>query len=88
MEVELLLQLSGLTRQEIIVIKACAADAKSFESVVVTLVERYSGVHLREGRSLGRSDLRKSVHRSGKPSRYRTGKGKGKTYTHCRCLVL
>ena len=68
MKVELLLELSGLSRQEIIVIKACAPDAKSFESVAATLVEQYSGVHLREGRSLG-----------GRPSGYRP-KGKGKTY--------
>ena len=37
MRVELLLELSGLSRQEIIVIKACAPDAKSFESVAATL---------------------------------------------------
>ena len=53
MRIELLLELAGLTRQEIIVIKACAPDAKSFESVAATLVEQHSGVHLREGRSLG-----------------------------------
>ena len=53
MRVELLLELSGLSRQEIIVIKARAPDAKSFESVAAALVEQYSGVHLREGRSLG-----------------------------------
>ena len=52
MRVELLLELSGLSRQEIIVIKACAPDAKSFESVAATLIEQYSGVHLREGRTL------------------------------------
>ena len=65
------------------IIKACAPDAKSCESVAATLAEQYSGVHLREGRSLGQPDLRKSGHlqtRSGKPSGYRTGKGKGKTY--------
>ena len=55
MRVELLLELSGLSRQEIIVIKACAPDAKSFESVAATLVEQYSGVHLREGRSKGKT---------------------------------
>ena len=60
MRVELLLELSGLSRQEIIVIKACAPDAKSFESVAATLVEQYSGVHLREGRSLGQPNLRNS----------------------------
>ena len=40
MRVELLLELSGLTRQEIIVIKACAPDAKSFDAVAATLVEQ------------------------------------------------
>ena len=34
-------------------IKACAQDIKSFESVARTLIENYSGVHLREGRTLG-----------------------------------
>ena len=58
MRVELLLELSGLSRQEIIVIKACAPDAKSFESVAATLAEQYAGVHLREGRSLGQPNLR------------------------------
>ena len=82
MRVELLLELSGLSRQEIIVIKACAPDAKSFESVAATLVEQYSGVHLREGRSLGHPNLRNSGNlqtRSGRPAGYRP-KGKGKTY--------
>ena len=82
MRVELLLELSGLSRQEIIVIKVCAPDAKSLESVAATLVEQYSGVHLREGRSLGQPNIRNSGHlqtRSGKPSEYRS-KGKGKTY--------
>ena len=81
MRVELLLELSGLSRQEIIVIKACAPDAKSFESVAATLVEQYSGVHLCEGRSLGQPNLRNSGNlqtRSGRPSGYRP-KGKGKT---------
>ena len=82
MRVELLLELSGLSRQEIIVIKACAPDAKSFESVAATLVEQYSGVHLREGRSLGQPNLRNSGNlqsKSSRPSGYRP-KGKGKTY--------
>ena len=58
---ELLLELSGLTRQEILVNKACATDVKSFEPVASTLVEQYSGFHLREGRVLGQPDLRKSA---------------------------
>ena len=77
MRVELLLELSGLSRQEIIV------------TVAATLVEQYSGVHLPEGRSLGQPNLRNSGHlqaRSGKPSGYRP-KGKGKTYkAYTRCL--
>ena len=61
MRVELLLELSGLSRQEIIVIKACAPDAKSFESVAATLVEQYSGVQLREGRSLGQPNVTQAI---------------------------
>ena len=53
MRVELLLELSGLSRQESLVIKACTSNLKSFEAVAATLVEHYSGVHLKEGRSLG-----------------------------------
>ena len=68
MRVELLPELSGLSRQEIIVIKACAPDAKSFESVAATLVEQYS---LRNSGNLQT--------RSGRLSGYRP-KGKGKTY--------
>ena len=82
MRVELLLELFGLSRQEIIVIKACAPDAKAFESVAATLVEQYSEVHLREGRSLGQPNLRNSGNlqpKSSRPSGYRP-KGKGKTY--------
>ena len=82
MRVELLLELSGLSRQEIIVIKAFSPDARSFESVAATLVEQYSGVHLREGRSLGQPNLRNSGNlqsKSNRPSGYRP-KGKGKTY--------
>ena len=81
MRAELLLELSRLSRQEIIVTKACAPAAKSFESVAATLAEQYSGVHLREGRSQGQPSLRNSGHlqtRSGKPSGYRP-KHKGKT---------
>ena len=33
--------------QKIIVVKACAPDAKSFESAAATLEEQYSGVNLR-----------------------------------------
>ena len=33
--------------------KACAEDSKSFESMARVLVDHYSGIHLREGKSLG-----------------------------------
>ena len=36
-------------------VKACAEDSKSFESIARILVDHYSGVHLREGKSLGGS---------------------------------
>ena len=45
-------------------------------------MEQYSGVHLREGRSLGQPNLRNSGNlqsKSSRPSGYRP-KGKGKTY--------
>ena len=51
--VELPLELSGLTRQESLVIKAPATDSKSCDSVAAALIDNYSGTHLREGRSLG-----------------------------------
>ncbi|OLQ02118.1 hypothetical protein AK812_SmicGene15069 [Symbiodinium microadriaticum] len=47
MRVELVFELSGLNRQESLVIKACTSNAKSFEAVSATLVEHYSGVHLK-----------------------------------------
>ncbi|CAE7253985.1 RE2 [Symbiodinium natans] len=53
MRVELLLELSGLSRQEALVVKACTADPKKFEQIANTLVQHYTGVHLREGRALG-----------------------------------
>ena len=52
MRVELLLELSGLSRQEALVVKACAEDSNSFEGIAKVLVDHYSGVHLREGKTL------------------------------------
>ena len=66
----LLLALSGLNRQEQLVIKACCADSKSFDAVSTTLVEQYSGVHLREGRTLGSSEPRRF------PSKERVSNGR------------
>ena len=86
--VELLLELSGLSRQEALVIKACTSDAKSFEAVSATLVEHYSGTHLKEGRSLGGGgtfqDRRNPSSNFGTRSRAGPkgyGKGKGKGFT-------
>ena len=88
MRVELLLELSGLSRQEALVIKACTSAAKSFEAVSATLVEHYSGTHLKEGRSLGGGgtfqDRRNSSSSFGTRSRAGPkgyGKGKGRGFT-------
>ena len=88
MRVELLLELSGLSRQEALVIKACTSDAKSFEAISATLVEHYSGTHLKEGRSLGGGgtfqDRRNSSSSFGTRSRAGPkgyGKGKGRGFT-------
>ena len=64
-----MLELSGLSRQEVLVGKACAAT-KDFEGVAQVLVDQYSGIHVREGSKswVGRA----STLQSGKP-----GKGYG-----------
>eukprot|EP00439_Symbiodinium_sp_Y106_P009573 s2309_g1.t1 len=85
MRVELLLELSGLSRQESLVIKACTSNPKSFEAIAATLVEHYSGVHLKEGRSLGGGTFQDRRHNShgarnkSNPKGY--GKGKTKGFT-------
>ena len=94
MRVELLLELSGLSsRQESLVIKACTSNARSFEAIGATLVEHYSGVHLKEGRSLGGDgtfqDRRHPHSSNGTRSRAGCkghGKGKGKGLT-CRAYI-
>ena len=53
MRCELLIELSGLTHQEALVIKACAGSPLSFGKVANTLIEHYGSVHLRGGRPLG-----------------------------------
>ena len=55
MRVELLLELSGLTRQESLVGKGCTTNNRNFEDTCDTLVEHYSGVHPCEGHTLGGS---------------------------------
>ena len=48
--IELMLELSGISRQEILVVKACRAKTDcSFESTARVLIGHYSGIHLREG---------------------------------------
>ena len=88
MRVELLLELSGLSRQESLVIKTCTSNAKNLEAVGATLVEHCSGVHLKEGRSLGGGgtfqDRRHHHASNGTRSRAGSkgyGKGKGKGFT-------
>ena len=48
LRMELMLELSGLSRQEVLVVKAYTAT-KDFEGVAKVLVDQYSGIHLREG---------------------------------------
>ena len=47
LRMELMLELSGLSRQETLVVRACATT-KNFEGVAAVLVDQYSGIHLRE----------------------------------------
>ena len=69
LRMELMLELSGLSRQEVLVVKDCAAT-KDFEGVAQVLVDQYSGIHVREGSKswVGRT----STPQFGKP-----GKGYG-----------
>ena len=67
LRMELMLELSGLSRQEVLVVKACAAT-KDFEGVAKVLVDQYSGIHLREGSKSwnGRSSTPQSYGKFGK----------------------
>ena len=75
---ELLLELSGLSRQEILVTKACA-NPKNFEGYCKVLVDHYSGVHLREG---GKTWQGRSSPMTGKGKSYGSNShsGKGKSF--------
>ena len=75
---ELLLELSGLSRQEILVTKACA-NPKNFEGYCKVLVDHYSGVHLREG---GKTWQGRSSPMTGKGKSYSNHSGKGKNEMH------
>ena len=61
---ELMLELSGLSRQEVLVVKACAAT-KDFEGVAEVLVDQHSGIHF-EGRFqvMGRSRIHPTIRKT------------------------
>ena len=65
--------------------KACAEDSKNFEAVARVLVDHYSGVHLREGKSLGGSSSapRSNFRYTGKGSKPK-GRSKGRAYPAVR----
>eukprot|EP00435_Cladocopium_sp_Y103_P068333 s119_g31.t1 len=81
MRTELLLELSGISRQEILVVKACSKD-QSFDEVVRVLIQNYSGIHLKEssrswsGRAPMSSSGKFSSKGKGKSS-YGSSSGKG-----------
>ena len=83
LRMELMLELSGLSRQEVLVVKACAAT-NDFEGVAKVLVDQYSGIHLREGSKswIGRSSTPQSYGKFGKgygSKGPQSGKGSYKT---------
>ena len=75
MRVELMLELSGLSRQECLVIKACTVDPSQFEQIAATLIQHYGSIHLRE-------NSRTWNDKTSGDSKGNKGKGKtyGKTY--------
>ena len=70
MRAELMIELSGITQQEALVVKAISGTPLEFEKVGKTLIEHYGAVRLRGGRPLT----------SGTPGGYNKGitKGQGK----------
>ena len=73
MRSELMLELSGISRQEVLVIKSCALSL-SFEHIAEVLVKHYSSTHLKEG-SRSWNPTSQSKHLMNYASK---GKGKGK----------
>ena len=71
MRCELIIELSGITQQESLVVKAIAGTPLNFEKVGKTLIDHYGAVQLRGGRSLTSAP---STHSKG----IAKGKGKGK----------
>ena len=73
MRSEQMLELSGISRQEVLVIKSCALSL-SFEHIAEALVKHYSSTHLKEG-SRSWNPTSQSKHLMNYASK---GKGKGK----------
>ena len=80
--IELMFELLGISRQEILVVKACRTDS-SFESIARVLIDHYSVIHPSEGsRSwTGKGYLSQGKcgkpSQKGKPSSSQSGKGYG-----------
>ena len=79
---ELLLDGAGIAQQEILVIRACAGTSRSFEGVASILVEHYSGVTMKDARTLSAQSNPANQQyrpRTGKGQGYSSGSGKGRT---------
>ena len=77
---ELLLEMSGMSRQEILVVKACRKN-DDFEGTARVLVDNYSGIHLREGsRSWTGRGIQPQVGKGKGYQKGYQGKGKGSQY--------
>ena len=77
---ELLLEMSGISRQEILVVKACRKN-DDFEGTARVLVDNYSGIHLREGsRSWTGRGIQPQVGKGKGYQKGYQGKGKGSQY--------
>ena len=76
---ELLLEGAGISQQEILVIRACAGTNRSFEGVASILVEDYSGVTMKDSRTLsaqGNPGNQQFRPPTGKGQGYSSGSGK------------
>ena len=82
MRSELMLELSGISRQEVLVIKSCAVSMH-FEHIAEVLVKHYSSTHLKEG-SRSWNPPSQSRHLMNYTSK---GKGKGKPRYHATGYV-
>ena len=75
-----MLELAGLSRQEILVVKACATS-KTFEGYAQVLIDHYSGVHLREGSRSWQGRGTHPKNDGGKGGGFSTPSHKGKGFT-------